>query len=79
MRLRLVPKDTKWDFFGKAKISLGIFIVLMVLALGSFFSQGLNFGIDFRGGTTIRTRKRHPGETWAPIVRPWRRLAWEAT
>lgn len=27
----------------------------MVAALVSFFIQGLNFGIDFRGGTTIRT------------------------
>ena len=27
----------------------------MVLAMVSFFIQGLNFGIDFRGGTTIRT------------------------
>jgi preprotein translocase subunit SecF len=28
---------------------------MMVVALVSFFLQGLNFGIDFRGGTTIRT------------------------
>ncbi|MFY0622019.1 MAG: protein translocase subunit SecF [Pelagimonas sp.] len=28
---------------------------MVVLSLVSFFAQGLNFGIDFRGGTTIRT------------------------
>lgn len=55
MRLRLVPKETKWDFFSRPVLWLGISGVLMVLALVSFFIQGLNFGIDFRGGTTIRT------------------------
>lgn len=55
MRLHLVPKDTKWDFFSRPVLWLGLSGVLMVLALVSFFVQGLNFGIDFRGGTTIRT------------------------
>ncbi len=55
MRLRLVPQDTKWDFFGKSKLTLGFSGVLVILALISFFAQGLNFGIDFRGGTTFRT------------------------
>jgi preprotein translocase subunit SecF len=55
MRLRLVPKETKWDFFGKSTLSLGLSGVLVVLSIVFFFVQGLNFGIDFRGGTTIRT------------------------
>ena len=55
MRLRLVPKDTKWDFFSRPVLWLGISGFLMVLAMVSFFVQGLNYGIDFRGGTTIRT------------------------
>lgn len=55
MRLRLVPQETKWDFFARPTLWLGISGVLMVAALVSFFLQGLNFGIDFRGGTTIRT------------------------
>lgn len=55
MRLRLVPKDTKWDFFSRPTLWLGISGALIVLAMVSFFIQGLNFGIDFRGGTTIRT------------------------
>jgi preprotein translocase SecF subunit len=32
----------------------------MVVAIISFFVQGLNFGIDFRGGTTIRTESAQP-------------------
>ena len=55
MRLRLVPKETKIDFFGRWKLWLGISGMAMVIAFASFLLQGLNYGIDFRGGTTIRT------------------------
>ena len=55
MRLKLVPKNTSWDFFSRSKLWIGISIVLVVLSLLSFFIQSLNFGIDFRGGTSIRT------------------------
>lgn len=55
MRLKLVPEGTSFDFFKRSKLWLGISAVMMVVALVSFFLQGLNFGIDFRGGTTIRT------------------------
>ncbi|MGR3679551.1 MAG: protein translocase subunit SecF [Paracoccaceae bacterium] len=55
MRLRLVPKETSFDFFSRWKMWLGVSAVLIVLGLVSFAIQGLNFGIDFRGGTTIRT------------------------
>ncbi|SFK67876.1 protein translocase subunit SecF [Shimia haliotis] len=55
MRLRLVPQDTKWDFFSRPFLWLGISGALMVAAMVSFFVVGLNFGIDFKGGTTIRT------------------------
>ena len=55
MRLRLVPKETNWDFFSRSTLWLGLSGVLIVLSVVSFMIQGLNFGIDFRGGTTIRT------------------------
>ncbi|WP_288939647.1 protein translocase subunit SecD [uncultured Roseovarius sp.] len=58
--LRLVPKETKWDFFRRWKLSLGLSAVLIVVAAGSFLTQGLNYGIDFRGGTTIRTEAVQP-------------------
>lgn len=60
MRLKLVPDETKIDFFNRARLWLGISAVMMVLAFGSFLIQGLNFGIDFRGGTTIRTEAVQP-------------------
>jgi len=55
MRLRLVPQETSFDFFSKWRIWLGISALMMVVGLASFGLQGLNFGIDFRGGTTVRT------------------------
>ncbi|MCW1956487.1 protein translocase subunit SecF [uncultured Lentibacter sp.] len=58
MRLRLVPAETKWDFFERYKLWLGISAFMMVVAFASFALQGLNYGIDFRGGTTIRTDSR---------------------
>ncbi|MEP4038465.1 protein translocase subunit SecF [Pseudophaeobacter sp.] len=55
MRLRLVPQETSFDFFSKWKVWLGISALMMVVGLASFGLQGLSFGIDFRGGTTVRT------------------------
>ncbi|WP_104017053.1 protein translocase subunit SecD [Roseovarius nitratireducens] len=54
--LRLVPQETAIDFFGRWKLWLGISGMMILVALGSFAIQGLNFGIDFKGGTTIRTQ-----------------------
>ena len=60
MRLRLVKQNTSFDFFKRWKLWFGISAFLMVLSFGSFLVQGLNFGIDFRGGTTIRTESAQP-------------------
>lgn len=56
MRMRLVPDDTNINFFKHAKYTFGGSIIVLVLSLVIFFVNGLNFGIDFRGGTTIRTQ-----------------------
>ncbi|MFU1479283.1 protein translocase subunit SecD [Roseovarius sp. C7] len=53
--LKLVPQNTRWDFFRRWKLSIGASVLMILVALASFGTQGLNFGIDFRGGTTIRT------------------------
>lgn len=60
MRLRLFKDDTSFDFFKRWKLWLGISGVMMLVAFGSFMLQGLNFGIDFRGGTTIRSESPLP-------------------
>lgn len=55
MRLKLVPDNTNFDFFGYAKITFGASVIAMILSLIAWGVMGLNFGIDFRGGTTLRT------------------------
>jgi preprotein translocase subunit SecF len=55
MRLKLVREGTSFDFFRLWKLWLGISAMMVVIGFASFAIQGLNFGIDFRGGTTIRT------------------------
>ncbi len=60
MRLRLVRENTSFDFFSRARIWLGISMIAMVIAFASFLIQGLNYGIDFQGGTSIRTDSAQP-------------------
>lgn len=60
MRLKLVKQNTNFDFFKRWKLWLGISGLMMVVAFASFLLQGLNYGIDFRGGTTIRTESTQP-------------------
>lgn len=55
MRLKLVPSETSFDFFKVANVTLGLSILAMIASVVMFFTLGLNYGIDFRGGTTIRT------------------------
>ena len=47
---RLYHGETSFDFVGKSKIGFTISIILILLTLGSFFTRGLNLGIDFKGG-----------------------------
>ena len=54
-RLRLVPEKTNIDFFRIQWVTFGVSIAAMIASLVLVFTMGLNFGIDFRGGTTIRT------------------------
>jgi preprotein translocase subunit SecF len=54
-RLKLVPDNTNWDFFKHQTQTFGASIVAMIASLIIFAVMGLNFGIDFRGGTTIRS------------------------
>ena len=56
MRLRLIPDDTNINFFRYAWVTFGASVVMMIASVAVFLVYGLNFGIDFRGGTSIRTQ-----------------------
>ena len=51
--LKLVPAKTSITFIKHRNLAMGLSILLMVASLGVFFTNGLNFGIDFKGGTLI--------------------------
>lgn len=59
-RLRLVPEKTNFDFFRAQWLTFGGSMLLTVVAIVAWAVMGLNFGIDFRGGTTIRTEATQP-------------------
>ena len=56
--LRIVPDDTHFDFTRFRRISFPISAALSIVAITLFFTHGLNFGIDFRGGTLLEVRAK---------------------
>ncbi len=65
MRLKLVPSETNWKFFKYAKMSVGASAAAFAASILLVLIVGLNFGIDFRGGTTIRTESASPVDVGA--------------
>jgi preprotein translocase subunit SecF len=56
--LRIVPDDTKFDFMRFRRISFPLSALLSIIAMALFFFNGLNFGIDFRGGTLMEVQSK---------------------
>jgi preprotein translocase subunit SecF len=56
--LRIVPDDTKFDFMRFRRISFPVSAMLSIAAILLFFFHGLNFGIDFIGGTLIEVQTK---------------------
>jgi preprotein translocase subunit SecF len=56
--LRIVPDDTKLDFMRFRRISFPISALLSIAAIALFFFHGLNFGIDFVGGTLMEVQTK---------------------
>ena len=54
--MQIFKKQTKFDFMGKRKLAVVFSLALIVISIGSFISQGLNFGLDFTGGTLVEVR-----------------------
>jgi preprotein translocase subunit SecF len=56
--LRIVPDNTHFDFIRFRRISFPISAVLSIIAITLYFTHGLNFGIDFSGGTLMEVQSK---------------------
>ena len=64
-RFRLAPEQNNFDFFRWQWITFGGSLALSALSIVVWVFMGLNFGIDFKGGTTIRTESTMPVDVGA--------------
>lgn len=60
--IRKLPVDLGLNFMGRRKIFIAFSAMLMVASIALVFVQGLNFGVDFRGGILIEVRTSEPAD-----------------
>jgi len=58
--IELIRSDIHIDFLGKRKIAMAISAFLVISSIVLLVARGLNFGIDFTGGTLVETRFVNP-------------------
>jgi len=54
--MQIFKKQTHFDFMGKRKIAMVGSVLLVIISIFSLTFQGLNFGLDFTGGTLLDVR-----------------------
>src|SRR3546814_6017506 len=52
--LKLVPDDTNIDFLRWRKVASAMSIILVIISIALVAVKGLNLGIDFVGGQSVR-------------------------
>jgi preprotein translocase subunit SecF/SecD/SecF fusion protein len=50
------PHDLRLPFMRYRDIAVGLSVVAMIVSLGLFFFRGLNYGVDFKGGSMIEVQ-----------------------
>ena len=60
--LQLIPNDTNIDFMRMRWISLGVALLLTVVAIGAIAVKGFNYALDFTGGTVVEVRFDRPAD-----------------
>lgn len=60
--VRFIPTESSFDFIRLRWAAFAVSAALMLGSLAAFFVVGLNFGIDFRGGTLIEVQTQEPAD-----------------
>ncbi|WP_366555827.1 protein translocase subunit SecF [Aquibaculum sediminis] len=60
--IRLLPAEPRIPFLAVRYWFLAIAMILMTGSIATFFVQGLNFGVDFRGGILMEVRTDAPAD-----------------
>ena len=53
-------KETNFDFMGWRRVAVGVSIALMLASIALLAVRGLNYGIDFTGGTLVEAQFAEP-------------------
>jgi preprotein translocase subunit SecF len=65
--IRLLPKETHFKFVSFAPFAAVVSLIAVIAACASLVVVGLNFGVDFKGGTLIEINM--PGPAPLPAIR----------
>ena len=60
--LHLIPNDTNFNFMRLRWVSLGVALLLAVVAVGAMAGKGFNYALDFTGGTVVEVRFDKPAD-----------------
>ena len=61
--MKFLNRKTNIDFMGRSRIALIFSAILIVASITSLATRGLNFGLDFTGGTLIEVGYPSPPDT----------------